>query len=93
MLAIGQGFMALSRLLMLDEPSSGLAPWIVGQIFKTVREINRQGATILLAEQSIFNALNISQTGYVLENGRVVLQEAAREILNNEHIKGAYLGI
>ena len=93
MLAIGRGLMSLPSLLMLDEPSLGLAPLIVSQIFKTVREINHQGTTILLVEQNVFNALDMSQTGYVLENGRVVLHGSARELLDNEHIKSAYLGI
>jgi branched-chain amino acid transport system ATP-binding protein len=93
MLAIGRGLMSLPQLLMLDEPSLGLAPLIVRQIFQTIREINRKGTTILLVEQNVFNALDMAQTGYVFENGCVVLQGAAKDLLDNEHIKDAYLGV
>jgi len=93
MLAIGRGLMSLPRLLMLDEPSLGLAPILVRQIFNTVREINKQGTTVLLVEQNVFNALSMAQEGYVLENGRIVLQGKSRDLLGNEHIKEAYLGL
>jgi len=93
MLAIGRGLMSLPRLLMLDEPSLGLAPILVRQIFNTVREINKQGTTVLLVEQNVFNALSMAQEGYVLENGRIVLQGKSRDLLGNEHIKEAYLGV
>ncbi len=93
MLAIGRGLMSLPRLLMLDEPSLGLAPILVREIFRTVREINQQGTTVLLVEQNVFNALDMANRGYVLENGRVVLQGNSRELLENEYMKEAYLGV
>jgi len=93
MLAIGRGLMSLPRLLMLDEPSLGLAPLLVREIFRTVREINQQGTTILLVEQNVFNALEMAHEGYVLENGRIVLRGKSRDLLGNEHIKKSYLGV
>ena len=93
MLAIGRGLMSLPRLLMLDEPSLGLAPLLVKQIFNTVREINEQGTTVLLVEQNVFNALDMASEGYVLENGRVVLQGKSEDLLMDDYIKEAYLGI
>ena len=93
MLAIGRGLMSLPRLLMLDEPSLGLAPLLVREIFRTVREINQQGTTILLVEQNVFNALDMAHEGYVLENGRIVLQGKSRDLLANEYIKESYLGV
>ena len=93
MLAIGRGLMSLPRLLMLDEPSLGLAPILVREIFRTVREINQQGTTVLLVEQNVFNALDMANRGYVLENGRVVLQGNSGELLGNGYMKEAYLGV
>ncbi len=93
MLAIGRGLMSLPRLLMLDEPSLGLAPLLVGEIFRTIREINQQGTTILLVEQNVFNALEMAHEGYVLENGRIVLRGKSRDLLGNEHIRESYLGV
>jgi branched-chain amino acid transport system ATP-binding protein len=93
MLAIGRGLMSLPRLLMLDEPSLGLAPLLVREIFRTVREINKEGTTILLVEQNVFNALDMAHQGYVLENGRIVLRGKSRDLLGNEHIKESYLGV
>ena len=93
MLAIGRGLMARPKLLMLDEPSLGLAPMMVRQIFVTVKSINEFGTTILLVEQNVFNSLSISDRGYVLENGRIVMEGEGKEILENEKIKEAYLGI
>jgi branched-chain amino acid transport system ATP-binding protein len=93
MLAIGRGLMSLPRLLMLDEPSLGLAPLLVKQIFQTVRGINRQGTTILLVEQNVYNALEMASNGYVLENGRIVLQGLSRDLLHDEYMKEAYLGV
>ena len=93
MLAIGRGLMSLPRLLMLDEPSLGLAPLLVREIFRTVREINKEGTTILLVEQNVFNALDMAHEGYVLENGRIVLRGKSRDLLGNEHIKESYLGV
>lgn len=93
MLAIGRGLMSLPRLLMLDEPSLGLAPLLVRDIFRTVREINQHGTTILLVEQNVFNALDMANEGFVLENGRIVLRGKSQDLLGNEYIKEAYLGV
>lgn len=93
MLAIGRGLMSLPTVLMLDEPSLGLAPILVREIFDTVREINQHGTTILLVEQNVFNALDMANEGYVLENGRVVLKGNSRDLLANEYIKESYLGL
>jgi len=93
MLAIGRGLMSLPRLLMLDEPSLGLAPVLVREIFSTIRDINQHGTTILLVEQNVFNALDMAHEGYVLENGRIVLKGKSQDLLGNEHIKEAYLGV
>ena len=93
MLAIGRGLMSLPKLLMLDEPSLGLAPLLVKQIFSTVREINNQGTTVLLVEQNVFNALDMAEEGYVLENGRIVLEGSSQDLLTDDYIKEAYLGV
>ena len=93
MLAIGRGLMSLPHLLMLDEPSLGLAPLLVRDIFRKVREINQDGTTILLVEQNVFKALDMAHEGYVLENGRIVLKGKSQDLLINEYIKEAYLGL
>ncbi|MBI4636461.1 MAG: ABC transporter ATP-binding protein [Candidatus Rokubacteria bacterium] len=93
MLAIGRALMALPRLLMLDEPSLGLAPLVVREIFRIVGEISRDGTTIMLVEQNTRQALGLSRRGYVLENGCIVLVGTGAELLDNEHVKRAYLGI
>ena len=93
MLAIGRGLMSLPRLLMLDEPSLGLAPVLVREIFRTVLDINKQGTTILLVEQNVFSALDMAKEGYVLENGRIILHGQSQDLLSNDHIRTAYLGI
>jgi branched-chain amino acid transport system ATP-binding protein len=93
MLAIGRALMARPRVLMLDEPSLGLAPLIVKEIFRIIGEINRLGTTVLLVEQNTRQALALSRRGYVLENGRVVLEGSGAELLGNEHVKRAYLGM
>jgi branched-chain amino acid transport system ATP-binding protein len=93
MLAIGRALMALPRILMLDEPSLGLAPLVVQEIFRIIGEINRAGAAILLVEQNTQQALALAQRGYVLENGRVVLVGRGSELLDNEHVRRAYLGL
>ncbi len=92
MLAIGRALMARPRLLMLDEPSLGLAPFLVQQIFHIIKDINEQGTTILLVEQNAFQALRVASRGYVLETGKVVLQDTAANLLANEEVKKAYLG-
>jgi len=93
MLAIGRALMARPRLLMLDEPSLGLAPIVVTEIFRTIAEINRAGTTVLLVEQNTRQALALSGRGYVLENGRIVLVGSGQELLGHEHVKRAYLGM
>ena len=93
MLAIGRALMARPRLLMLDEPSLGLAPLIVQEIFRIIGEINRLGTTVLLVEQNTRQALALSRRGYVLENGRVALEGSGAELLGNEHVRRAYLGM
>ena len=92
MLAIGRAMMASPRLLLLDEPSMGLAPLLVETIFDTIREINDQGTTILLVEQNASIALSLAQRGYVLETGRIVLQDSAEALQANEMVRKAYLG-
>jgi len=92
MLAIGRALMARPRLLLLDEPSMGLAPVLVEQIFETVQTINRQGVTILLVEQNAAMALSIAVRGYVLETGHLVLEGSARDLADNPEVRRAYLG-
>jgi len=92
MLAIGRALMARPRLLLLDEPSMGLAPVLVEQIFETVQTINKQGVTILLVEQNAAMALSIAGRGYVLETGNMVLEGSARDLADNPEVRRAYLG-
>jgi branched-chain amino acid transport system ATP-binding protein len=92
MLAIGRALMARPRVLLLDEPSMGLAPIVVQGIFRTLREINAGGLTIFLVEQNVRQALKIAEQAYVLENGRVVLQGSGRELLDEPRVQQAYLG-
>jgi branched-chain amino acid transport system ATP-binding protein len=92
MLAIGRALMCNPKLLLLDEPSLGLAPIMVSRIFKIIREINREGVTVLLVEQNARAALKLSNRGYVLENGYIALQGEGEELLNNPDVKKAYLG-
>jgi len=93
MLAIGRAVMANPRLLLLDEPSMGLAPILVEAIFDTIREINQQGTTILLVEQNALMALSVAQRGYVLETGAIVLHDESAALRDNEMVRRAYLGI
>jgi len=93
MLAIGRALMAVPRLLMVDEPSLGLAPLVTENIFYTINQINQNGTTILLVEQNVFASLNMAQRGYVLENGEIVLQGESKDLLANEGIRRAYLGL
>ncbi|MFQ6066326.1 MAG: ABC transporter ATP-binding protein, partial [bacterium] len=92
MLAIGRALMSRPKLLLLDEPSMGLAPLVATQIFQIISELHRQGTTILLVEQNAGAAFKISKRAYVIETGRVVLQGASEELLHNREVKRAYLG-
>jgi branched-chain amino acid transport system ATP-binding protein len=92
MVAMGRALMARPKLLLLDEPSMGLAPIIVQTIFDTIRDINEQGMTILLVEQNAAQALNLAHRGYVIETGKIVLEDEARSLLANERVRKAYLG-
>jgi len=93
MVAIGRGLMALPKVLMFDEPSLGLAPILVQDVFEIVKRINREGVTVLLVEQNVRQTLAMCDRAYVLENGRVVLQGTGKELSNDPHVKEAYLGI
>lgn len=92
MLAIARALMSKPRLLLLDEPSLGLAPIMVSKIFKTIKEINQEGVTVLLVEQNAKAALRLAKRGYVLENGAVTLKGSSEALLKNEDVKKAYLG-
>jgi branched-chain amino acid transport system ATP-binding protein len=92
MLAIGRALMSDPVLLLLDEPSLGLAPIMVSKIFRTVKEINREGVTVLLVEQNARAALKLSDRGYVLENGRITLEGKGEDLMHNDRIRKAYLG-
>ena len=92
MLAMGRALMSKPELLMLDEPSMGLSPILVDQIFDIVKELNKQGTTILLVEQNAQMALSVADRGYVLETGKIVTSANAQELLNNDAVKKAYLG-
>jgi branched-chain amino acid transport system ATP-binding protein len=93
MVAIGRGLMAGPKILMLDEPSLGLAPIMVEEMFRVIEEINRRGVTVLLVEQNTEHALELAHRGYVLESGRVVLTGTGKELLANEKVREAYLGM
>ncbi len=93
MLVICRSLMSNPQLLILDEPSLGLAPIIVEKVLDTVRTINEEGVTILLVEQNIHDSLNVADRGYVLEEGKIILEGKSRELLSNSHIKEVYLGL
>jgi len=93
MLAMGRCLMSRPRLAMFDEPSYGLAPVVVGELFTFIQKLRDQGVAILLVEQNIRHALEIADRGYVLENGRIVLEGVSRDLLLNDHVRKAYLGI
>jgi branched-chain amino acid transport system ATP-binding protein len=93
MLAIARGLMANPKVLLLDEPSLGLSPLLVKNIFQIIKEINAQGTTILLVEQNVYQSLHITHRAYVLETGRVVLSGTGAELLDNAHVKKAFLGM
>lgn len=92
MLAIGRAMMARPKVLLLDEPSMGLAPLVVNEIFETIKEINKEGTTILLVEQNVRQALKIADYAYVLETGNIVLHGKAEDIASNPRVMEAYLG-
>ncbi|NUU04252.1 ABC transporter ATP-binding protein [Herbaspirillum robiniae] len=92
MLAIGRALMAKPKVLLLDEPSMGLAPLIIQEIFRIVQEINKTGMTVLLVEQNVRQALRIAQRGYVLETGKIVLEDSGANLLGNPKVVEAYLG-
>ena len=93
MLAVGRGLMGHPQLMMFDEPSLGLAPILVQQIFGMVKQINEEGVTVLLVEQNVTQTLAMCNRAYVLENGRIALQGTGDELMSNDHVKEAYLGI
>jgi len=93
MLVICRSLMSNPQLLILDEPSLGLAPIIVEKVLDTIRTINDEGVTVLLVEQNIRDSLNVANRGYVLEEGRIVLEGKSKELLSNSHIKEVYLGL
>jgi branched-chain amino acid transport system ATP-binding protein len=93
MLAIGRGLMSRPKLLILDEPSLGIAPLIVEEIFQAIQKINREGVTILLVEQNVSQALGLSHKGFVLEEGRIALSGKGKDLLANPHVKKLYLGL
>jgi branched-chain amino acid transport system ATP-binding protein len=93
MLAIGRALMARPRIMLLDEPSMGLAPILVESIFDTIQRINQEGVTVLLVEQNALMALTIANRGYVIQTGEIVLQDTAKNLQNNEMVQKAYLGM
>jgi branched-chain amino acid transport system ATP-binding protein len=93
MAAIARGMMANPKLLMLDEPSLGLSPLMVKQVFHTIKEINARAITVLLVEQNVFHSLSLANRAYVLENGGIVLEGEGKELLSNPQVREAYLGI
>ncbi|MBC7264666.1 MAG: ABC transporter ATP-binding protein [Chloroflexi bacterium] len=92
MLALGRGLMSKPKLLLLDEPSMGLAPFLIEEIFRIIKEINAQGTSILLVEQNAHMALQVAHRGYVMETGRIVLEGTAEELRQNREVRRAYLG-
>ncbi len=93
MLAVGRGLMSLPKLLMFDEPSLGLAPILVSEIFNIVKNVHEEGVTVLLVEQNVKHTLTMCDRAYILENGRITMTGTSKELLNNDHIKQAYLGL
>jgi len=93
MLAIGRALMAKPRLLMVDEPSLGLAPNLVSFVFEVVKMVNREGVSVLLVEQNVKQSLKIASNAYVLENGRVALEGTGPSMLNDSHVRRVYLGV
>ncbi len=92
MLAMGRSLMSKPSLLLLDEPSMGLAPILVDEIFRIIQQINREGTTVLLVEQNAYKALSIANRAYILETGKVTMEGRAADLISNEAVKSAYLG-
>lgn len=92
-LAIGRGLMSQPKLLMLDEPSLGIMPKLISEIFQTIQEVSKKGLTVLLVEQNVFEALHISDRAYVLQTGRIVLEGRGEELLQSDLVRKAYLGM
>ncbi|MCK4270149.1 MAG: ABC transporter ATP-binding protein [Methanogenium sp.] len=93
MLAIGRSLMSKPKMLVLDEPSLGLSPILVSSVLETIKKLNEKGLTVLLVEQNVFHALEISDRGYVIENGKIIIEGNSADLLHNEDVKTAYLGI
>jgi len=93
MLAIGRGLMARPKLLLLDEPTLGLSPIMAASIFSTIRRLNRDGLSILIAEQDVRRALGAADTAYVVENGKIAMSGAAADLVNDPRVRQAYLGL
>jgi len=93
MLAIGRSLMSKPKMLVLDEPSLGLSPILVSSVLETIKKLNEKGLTVLLVEQNVFHALEISDRGYVIENGKIIIEGNSADLLHNEDVKIAYLGI
>ena len=92
MLAIGRALMSKPKMLLLDEPSMGLSPLLVSEVFRLIREINSEGVTVLLVEQNAKIALTLASRGYVLETGRITMEGSTHDLIDNEAVKKAYLG-
>jgi len=93
MLAIARGLMACPKLIMLDEPSLGLAPFLVDEVFSVIEQINREGVTVLVVEQNVAHALKSCTRAYIMETGRIALQGTGEKLLQDEHVKDAYIGV
>lgn len=93
MLAIGRGLMSLPKMMMLDEPSLGLAPILVKEVFRVIEQVRSEGMTVLIVEQNVKQTLSIADRAYVLENGKIVMSGKASDLANDEHVKAAYLGV
>ena len=93
MVAIGRGLMSRPRLLMFDEPSLGLAPILVKEVFRVIESIRSEGTTVLIVEQNVKQTLSVADRAYVLENGKIVIEGTGESLLGDEHVKMAYLGV
>jgi branched-chain amino acid transport system ATP-binding protein len=93
MVAIARGLMAKPKLLLLDEPSLGLAPKIVDEVFEKIQEVRSKGITMLIVEQNVVSGLSIADRGYVVQNGSIILEDSSKNLLNNDMVRAAYLGL